>query len=139
MTAAVFADTFYWISLASPGDGAHGRATAFDLSPKRPAIVTTEEVLTEFLTFFGEKGAFLRTKAVAVARLIFADESIRLLPQTHRTFRDGFDLFANRPDKGYSLTDCISMQTMRQQGITGVLTDDRHFEQEGFQALFRDL
>jgi predicted nucleic acid-binding protein len=111
----------------------------FDLSPKRPAIVTTEEVLTEFLTFFGGKGAFLRTKAVAVARLIFADESIRLLPQTHRTFRDGFDLFANRPDKGYSLTDCISMQTMHQEGITGVLTDDRHFEQEGFHALLRDF
>jgi predicted nucleic acid-binding protein len=136
LSAAVFADTFYWISLASPGDGAHDRATAFDLSPKRPPIVTTEEVLTEFLTFFAEKGAFL-SKAVAVARLIFADESIRLLPQTHRTFRDGFNLFANRPDKGYSLTDCISMQTMRQQGITGVLTDDRHFEQEGFRALLR--
>jgi predicted nucleic acid-binding protein len=101
-------------------------------------MATTEEVLTESLTFFGGKGEFLRTKAVAVARLIFADESIRLLPQTHRTFRDGFDLFANRPDKGYSLTDCISMQTMRREGIAGALTDDRHFEQEGFRTLFRD-
>jgi hypothetical protein len=31
------------------------------------------------------------------------------------------------------------MQTMRQRGITDVLTNDRHFEQEGFRALFRDL
>jgi hypothetical protein len=30
------------------------------------------------------------------------------------------------------------MQTMRTQGLTEVLTNDRHFEQEGFQALFRD-
>ena len=45
---------------------------------------------------------------------------------------------AARPDKGYSLTDCISMQTMGSQGIRDVLTNDRHFEQEGFQALFRE-
>jgi len=48
-------------------------------------------------------------------------------------------LYEARPDKGYSLTDCISMQTMRREGITEVLTDDRHFEQEGFHALFRGL
>ena len=45
---------------------------------------------------------------------------------------------AARPDKGYSLTDCISMATMRKKGLTEVLTNDRHFEQEGFRALFRD-
>lgn len=39
-------------------------------------------------------------------------------------------------DKGYSLTDCISMQTMRREGLNDVLTNDRHFEQEGFHALF---
>ena len=42
------------------------------------------------------------------------------------------------PDKGYSLTDFISMQTMRGEGIIEALTNDRHFEQEGFRALFRD-
>jgi predicted nucleic acid-binding protein len=30
------------------------------------------------------------------------------------------------------------MQTMRREGITDVLTSDRHFEQEGFRALFRE-
>jgi predicted nucleic acid-binding protein len=29
------------------------------------------------------------------------------------------------------------MQTMRGEGLTEVLTNDRHFEQEGFRALFR--
>jgi len=46
-------------------------------------------------------------------------------------------LYRNRPDKGYSMIDCISMQTMRREGLTDVLTNDRHFEQEGFRALFR--
>jgi hypothetical protein len=30
------------------------------------------------------------------------------------------------------------MQTMRKEGLTEVLTNVRHFEQEGFRALFRD-
>jgi predicted nucleic acid-binding protein len=29
------------------------------------------------------------------------------------------------------------MQAMRREGLTEALTNDRHFEQEGFQALFR--
>src|SRR5271170_1816513 len=33
-----------------------------------------------------------------------------------------------RPDKGYSLTDCISIQTMRKEALTEVLTTDRHLE-----------
>ncbi len=39
-------------------------------------------------------------------------------------------------DKGYSLTDCISMQTMKSFSITEVLTHDKHFAQEGFTVLF---
>ena len=29
------------------------------------------------------------------------------------------------------------MQTMRREGLVDVLTNDRHFEQEGFRAAFR--
>ncbi|MGO9258364.1 MAG: hypothetical protein ACLQU1_18915 [Bryobacteraceae bacterium] len=47
-------------------------------------------------------------------------------------------MYRSRPDKGYSLVDCISMQTMRNEGLIEVPTNDRHFEQEGFRALFRD-
>jgi len=61
-----------------------------------------------------------------------------VVPQSRETFLSGMELYRQRPDKGYSLTDCISMQSMRQKGITAELTNDRHFEQEGFRALFRD-
>jgi uncharacterized protein len=56
-------------------------------------------------------------------------------PQSHQTFLDGLSLYKSRPDKGYSLTDCISMQAMHQEGITEVLTHDAHFAQEGFALL----
>ena len=49
---------------------------------------------------------------------------------------DALTLYEARPDKEYSLTDCIAMQTMRREGLTEVLTNDHHFTQEGFSILF---
>ncbi|MBA3599669.1 MAG: hypothetical protein H0W45_00310 [Acidobacteria bacterium] len=40
-----------------------------------------------------------------------------------------------RPDKGYSLTDCISRNVCREREIVEILTHDNHFTQEGFQTL----
>ena len=50
-------------------------------------------------------------------------------------FFEGLALYGSRLDKGYSLTDCISMNAMRERGITDVLTHDDHFTQEGFNIL----
>ena len=58
-----------------------------------------------------------------------------MIPQSHQSFLDGLALYKARPDKGYSLTDCISMQVMRREGITEILTHDDHFTQEGWFAI----
>ena len=47
----------------------------------------------------------------------------------------GLALYERRPDKQYSLVDCISMNVMRQERIQEILTHDRHFSQEGFVCL----
>ena len=62
--------------------------------------------------------------------------SVDVIPQSGQSFRAGLRLFSARSDKGFSLTDCISMQTMRTLGLADVLTNDHHFEQEGFRILF---
>jgi predicted nucleic acid-binding protein len=64
-----------------------------------------------------------------------ADPSIQILPQSHEGFLAGIGLYQARPDKGYSLTDCISMETMRREGLSEVLTNDEHFAQEGLTCL----
>ena len=69
---------------------------------------------------------------------ILGDPNVHVVPQTRGSFLEGLKLYRARPDKGYSLTDCISMQTMRRQGLFDVLTNDKHFQQEGFRVLFRD-
>jgi len=134
---AVLADTFYWIALLNPDDPDHDRVTAFDLSDARPSLVTTEEILTEFLTYFSGRGALFRKKAAAVAYALKDDPDVTVLPQTSESFSAGLRLYADRLDKEYSLTDCISMAIMKVKGITESATSDRHFEQEGFRALFR--
>jgi hypothetical protein len=42
---------------------------------------------------------------------------VRVVPQSRDSFLAGMALYGSRPDKGYSLTDCISMQTMRKEGL----------------------
>jgi predicted nucleic acid-binding protein len=131
---AVFAGTFYWIALTLPRDSAYERAQQVS-----DDIVTTEEVLTEYLTFFSEAPEYPRREVAANVGAMLSDPGVvRIIPQSHDSFVAEFELYRARPDKGYSLTDCISMQTMRREGLTEVLTNDRHFEQEGFRALFRD-
>ena len=140
---AVFADTFYWIALTNPGDKHSQEALRFDDLLSGGNVYTTEEVLSEVLTFFAAD-SWLRMRAVETVREILADPAVHVIPQSHESFLSGFDLYAARLDKGYSLTDCISMQAigarfesaLRREGLTDVLTNDRHFKQEGFKVLF---
>jgi len=135
---AVFADTFYWIAITNIKDNAHRKAKSFALSAAPGTILTTEEVLTEYLNYFAAWGSTLRSKGSTNVQKMRHSLTVRIAPQTTASFQDGCALYRARPDKNYSLTDCISMQTMRAEGITDALTNEVHFEQEGFRALFRD-
>jgi predicted nucleic acid-binding protein len=134
---AIFADTFYWIALADSADSAHRRALTLTAERATSRIVTTDEVLTEYLTFFATAPEPSRRGAAEVVEDLLTSSIVRVVPQSRESFRAGLQLYRARPDKRYSLVDCISMQTMRREGLTDILTNDRHFEQEGFRALFR--
>jgi uncharacterized protein len=92
------------------------------------------EVLSEFLTALRHTRQ-LRNIAALQADGVMTDSTILVLPQSRQTFLSNFALYKARPDKEYSLTDCISMEAMRQEGITDILTHDNHFAQEGFTIL----
>jgi uncharacterized protein len=98
-------------------------------------LVTTDEVLTEFLNAFAGAGQVLRREAVDLVRDLHADPAVTVHPSSRQAFLSGLTLYEARPDKGYSLTDCISMETMRAEGISEILTYDNHFTQEGFAIL----
>jgi predicted nucleic acid-binding protein len=116
--SALFADTFYWIALTSVEDFAHEKVKTFTHAAKPDLICTTEEVLTEYLNYFAGWGPHFRHKAALNVQNILDNRTVRIVAQTADSFRIGFALYRARLDKGYSLTDCISMQTMRREGIT---------------------
>ena len=124
---ALFADTFYRIALADFADSAHQRALTLTAKLAASRIVTTDEVLTEYLTFFSDAPEALRREAAESVEGILASPVIRVIPQSRESFLAGLQLFRARPDKGYSLVDCISMQAMRKERLTDVLINDRPF------------
>ena len=103
------------------------------LGPLR--TVTTDEILSEVLTFLSRYGPALREHGARMVRGILADGGIEVLPQSRESFLRGLTLYQRRPDKQYSLVDCISMAAMRELGLRDVLTTDHHFAQEGFTPL----
>lgn len=137
MASEIFVDTQAWIALIQPRDPY--REVILRTWPTAPGIsvVTSEFVLAEFLGFVCERGPTARREAAgAVRRAALATETV-VAPASHERFEAGLVLYEARPDKGYSLVDCTSMVLMRERGIEAVLTADRHFEQEGYQALLR--
>ena len=129
----IFADSFYWIALANPADAWHQEAKKF--SQMNHLLVTTDEVLTEFLNYFAGTGERKRAVIARMFEEAMSHREIVVLRQTRDSLLRGFTLYKARGDKGYSLTDCISMTTMRERSIGEVLTHDHHFEQEGFTLL----
>ena len=77
----------------------------------------------------------MRRQAVENVRAILLNQNVEIISCTHETVLAAIDLYERRPDKGYSLTDCISMISMKSLGLDEVLTHDDHFWQEGFNIL----
>ena len=128
----VFADTFYFLALLDRNETAHKAAVAAAREPGR-LFVTTEYVLVELGDALHQPP--LRREFIAIGEGIAADPSFRVVPASTELFGRGKELFARRPDKEWSLTDCLSFIVMNDGGITDALTGDKHFTQAGFRAL----
>ena len=130
----IFADSYFFFAILSPHDAAHARAIDFGRRNRGP-LLTTAWVLTEVAD------GLASTPRRQVFRRVVEDlEANRLnliVPANPETFEKGVELYHARPDKQWSLTDCISFVVMSEEQITEALTADRHFEQAGFKALLR--
>ena len=96
----VFADTCYWIALLNPKDQTHDIAVRVSKGLATYRMLTTEEVLTELLNYFGARGSFFRSAAVKLVERMEADSSIEILPQTHEGFVAGCRLYQNPAGQG---------------------------------------
>lgn len=131
----VFVDTVYWVATVRPGDQWAEAARSAKTSVGAVRLVTTDEVLSEFLAALSAGGPEVRRVAVEVVRAIYNDPNVRVIPQTRETFLKALERYERRLDKEYSLTDCSSMNAMDTEEITQILTHDHHFAQEGYVVL----
>ena len=128
-----FLDTWFLIARFNRTDGAHRAATRLWQTHRGDRLLTHDGVLTEFLAFFAGYGPLIRRGAAGFVREIALE--LEVAPQDRALFLAALQLYESRPDKEYSLVDCMSMQLMRARGITHVLTNDHHFRQEGFTVV----
>jgi|LSQX01.3.fsa_nt_gb predicted nucleic acid-binding protein len=130
----VFADSFFFFALLNPRDAAHAKAVDFSRR-NRGALLTTVWVLTELAD------GLASTPRRQAFRQVLADIEARpanlIVPANPETFERGVDFYNARPDKEWSLTDCISFVVMADERVAEALTGDRHFEQAGFVALLK--
>lgn len=131
----VFADAYFYIALMNRLDEAHERAVqwaaGFD-----GEVVTTQWVLTEVADAFS--GSAIRHRVKPTLDEIARDPCAKVVSVSPEYFERGLDLYHSRSDKAWSLTDCISLVVMADEGLTEVLTRDHHFEQAGFTAVFAE-
>ncbi|WP_416674110.1 type II toxin-antitoxin system VapC family toxin [Egbenema bharatensis] len=131
----LFVDTSYWVARFNRHDQWHQKARELSSQLGDAQLLTSELVLVECLNYFSAFGAEMRQKVAIAVQNILEAPDIQVTWQTHSLFEAGLTLYRSRLDKGYSLTDCVSMVVMRQEAIQRVLTHDKHFGQEGFTIL----
>lgn len=129
---AAFADTSFYQALLNPKDNWHDKAKNVS-DAYCGKVVTSEYVLCELGALMSH--GHLRQLFIDLVKLLESAPQVEIIHGSHHYFETGLALFVDRPDKEWSLTDCISFALMREWKITDALTCDRHFEQAGFQSL----
>jgi uncharacterized protein len=129
-----FVDTSCYVALVNSRDALHGRAVQL-ASSYQGDLVTTDYVLIEAGNFFARMEN--RNVFVNLLDALQADSKTTILPGTREFFLAGAARYRSRPDKDWSLTDCISFIVMEKFDLSDALTADHHFEQAGFTAWLR--
>ena len=138
MPTEVFLDTAYAIALSSSSDQSHTRAVALaeQLEAAGTRLVTTRAVLLEIGNALSKQS--YRQAAVQLLDSLEADSAVAIVPLSEPLYTRAAQLYRERPDKEWGLTDCVSFLVMQDRGLTDALTSDEHFQQAGYRALLRE-
>lgn len=129
----IFVDTGYLLALERRTDENHPQTLVHWRSLRDqglPRLITTTYVFDEVVTYLNSRS--LHSSAVKMGKMLLASPSVELVPVGEDLFSKAFELLERRPDKRYSLTDCVSFVLMHERAISVAFAFDKHFEQEGF-------
>jgi uncharacterized protein len=129
-----FADSSYYLAILVPEDVNHAAAQAIALHLRRP-VVTSEFIILEVGNFLSAPKS--RGKFAKFLGSLQRDPNTEIVRLSSDLLRRGVELYNARPDKAWSITDCVSFTIMQDRDLTDALTADHHFEQAGFVALLK--
>lgn len=129
---SVFADTSFLVAFLNPRDSLHAQAKAW-MGNVPGVLITTDWVILELGNYLSDTPQ--RIHVDPFVEELRNEPDVEILKADRRMLDAGLRLYAQRPDKDWSLTDCISFVVMKERGITEALTADHHFEQAGFRRI----
>lgn len=134
----VFLDTAFIYALVNTRDQWHEQASRWEarLSQERRPLVTSEFVLIEVAD--GLAALRFRRHAESVVTTLRGSSHVEVVPLDSGLLATAWELFIQRPDKEWGLTDCTSFVIMQERGLVDALTTDEHFRQAGFRPLLVD-
>lgn len=126
-----FADTPFYVASVNASDALHEQALAVS-DACDGGLLTTEYVLVELGNYFASRNRQLFLELMEIIRQAPETE---IVPASSQLLEYGLRRYAERPDRAWSLTDCISFMIMEQYQVQDALSSDHHFEQAGFRPL----
>ncbi|MEJ7714066.1 MAG: hypothetical protein WKF84_30515 [Pyrinomonadaceae bacterium] len=109
----IFVDTHYFVARINPKRSmVHTAAKAIAPKLKNIHLVTTESILIELMNYLAEYPPSMRQAVANLTRKVLDNSWVETIPHTREALLAGLELYESRLDKGYSLTDCISMNEM---------------------------
>ena len=135
MTKAVFVDTAYLVALTNSSDRHHTEAKSFaqTWSTQKREFITTDAVLVEYANFFARSP--LRSLAAMTLGRLRAAPGWTIVGLDRSLLARAEARYTRHADKSWSLTDCVSMEVMKEAALREVATTDVHFSQAGFRPL----
>ena len=133
----VFLDTAYAITLASSSNEHHEQAMllADQLESNATRLVTTRAIMVEIGDALSKQP--YRQAAVELLQSLEQDPCVEIVPLTEALYQAALELYRQRQDKEWGITDCVPFVVMNERNLQEALTTDRHFQQAGYQALLR--
>ena len=134
----ILVDSSFFIALLDADDPSHIKAwLKLDglMDHVGISLLTTRGILNEVLAHFSRGTPRTRIRTAEFVGDILNNPKYEIVTINDEIYVEALNLYRNRPDKRYSMVDCISMTVMQSRNISEVLTTDRDFQQEGFNNL----
>lgn len=135
MARTVLLDTSFFIALENRDDAHHQQARQLDsqLLKEAAVLLLHDGILMEIGDGYARIGR--RAKGSALLDRMSREQGYRIETVSEDLMRKAINLYIDRTDKEWGLTDCVSFVLMEQAGVHEALTADVHFQQAGFRAL----